>query len=332
MMTFCQVVVRRLLKGPRHPGWGFRYEMIATLMRVLQGRVLRMPISKLRKHMLPTRVHVSLQGLVQHERASFAGLYAEIFTPRDYGAEDPTILYFHGGGYVACSPATHRDLVSRMAVESGARCIVIDYRKAPEHPFPAPVDDCEAAYRALLDQAVDPSRILLAGDSAGGGLVLAVLLRARAAALPMPAAAVLLSPWVDLSCRGASVEANAVYDYLTLEALELGVSHYLQGQDPLHPHASPVHAELAGLPPLLLLTGSAELFLSENLALAERALSQGVDLTHHIEQGMVHVSSLFATVAPASGSALLLIGRFVRERVSARKQREKPDLGEARTG
>jgi acetyl esterase/lipase len=313
------VAARRLLKGPRHPGWSFRYELIATTLRVIQQRILRMPMAQLRQHTLTTRVHASLRARVAHERTSFAGMYAEIFMPRDLGEEAPTILYFHGGGYISCSPASHRDLISRIAVESGARCIVVDYRKAPEYPFPAPIDDCEAAYRALVGEGVAPARIFLAGDSAGGGLVLAVLQRVRAAGLPMPAAGVLLSPWVDLSRTGASVEANATYDYLTPAALEFGVRHYLQGQDPLHPLASPVHAELHGLPPLLLLTGSAELFFSENVALAARARAHGVELTHHIQPGMVHVSSLFAGLVPNTGDGLTMIGAFVRERTVARR-------------
>jgi monoterpene epsilon-lactone hydrolase len=317
--TFWFVAARRLLKGPRHPGWGFRYELIATTLRVIQQRILRMPMAQLRQHTLSTRVHASLRERVAHERTSFAGMYAEIFTPRDLGEETPTILYFHGGGYISCSPASHRDLISRIAVESGARCIVVDYRKAPEYPFPAPIDDCEAAYRALVGEGVAPARIFLAGDSAGGALVLAVLLRVLAAGLPMPAAGVLLSPWVDLSRTGESVEANAAYDYLTPAALEFGVRHYLQGQDPMHPLASPVHAELHGLPPLLLLTGSAELFLSENMALAARARAHGVELTHHIQPGMVHVSSLFAGLVPNTGDGLALIGAFVREHTGARR-------------
>jgi acetyl esterase/lipase len=122
----------------------------------------------------------------------------------------------------------------------------------------------------------------------------------------------LLSPWVDLTCSGASVRENAAYDYLTPAALELGVGHYLQGQDPLHPLASPAHADLRGLPPLLLLTGSAELFFSENQALAQRARAHGVQVTHHIEQGMVHVSTLFAGVAPHAAGGIEVIGAFVR--------------------
>jgi acetyl esterase/lipase len=324
--TFWSVLLRRLFKGPLHPEWDLRYEVIAGTMRMAQRRILGMPLAEGRRMILRTRVHPSLVGQVELQRSSLGGLYAEIFTPQGFGPGQLTVLYFHGGGYFSCSPATHRDLVSRIAVETGARCIAVDYRKAPEHPFPAAIDDCEAAYRALLDEGVPASSTLLAGDSAGGALVLAVLQRARDAGLPLPDAALLLSPWVDLSCAGESVQANACFDYISPEGLTFAVEHYLQGQDPLHPHVSPVHADLRGLPPMLLLTGGVELFLSENLLFAERARAHGVDLTHHIEPGMVHVWSLLAGLTPKARGALKHIGAFVRKRQSARKTAQQPAL------
>ena len=147
--------------------------------------------------------------LVRHERGTLAGLPTETFTPIAWTEADPTMLYLHGGGYIVCSPATHRDLVSRIAEATGARCIALNYRKAPEHPFPAPIDDAEAAYRALLESGIPADRLFVGGDSAGGGLTLALLLRIRGASLPMPRAAVLLSPWVDLECTGESIRTNA---------------------------------------------------------------------------------------------------------------------------
>jgi epsilon-lactone hydrolase len=312
LWALCLVSLRRLFKGPRHPGWDFRYELLATAVRVVQTSIMHMPMARMRLHTLPTRVHPSVREQLEHELGSLAGLYAESFAPRELGPEAPVVLYFHGGGYVSCSPATHRNLLSRIALASGARCIAVDYRKAPEYPFPVPIDDCEAAYRALLGEGVPPARVVLAGDSAGGALVLAVLQRVRDARLPLPAAAVLISPWVDLTYSGESVQGNAVYDYLTPAALALGAHHYLQGQDPRHPLASPMYADLRGLPPLLLLTGSAELFFSENHTLAARARAHGVELTHHVEQGMVHVSTLFAGLVPHAARGVDVIGAFVR--------------------
>lgn len=316
--TFFAVLWGRLTRGPRHPGWGFRYEVAATVVRNVQMRVLKLPVVELRKYTLPTQIPLSVRRVVQHQRASLGGLYAEYFTPRRPSADKTTVLYFHGGGYIVCSPATHRELVSRIAASTGLRCIVVDYRKAPEYPYPTPIDDCEAAYRALLGEGVVAEDIILAGDSAGGGLVLSVLMRAREAGLPMPSSAVLLSPWVDLSCAGESVQSNAQYDYLSPESLTFAVEHYLQGQECLHPEVSHLQAELKGLPPLLVLTGTAELFYSENQAFVARAREHGVQVTHHVESGMVHVSALFAGFAPISRSTFEHIAQFVRERTTER--------------
>lgn len=316
--TFFVVAFARLRGRPRHPGWGFRYELAATVVRNVQSRVLHRPVVELRKYTLPTQVPLSVRRVVQHQRGNLGGLYAETFTPRRAGSDRTTLLYFHGGGYIICSPATHRELVSRIAAASGVRCIVVDYRKAPEYPYPTPIDDCEAAYRALLGEGVAPEDIILAGDSAGGGLVLSVLLRARDAGLPLPGSAVLLSPWVDLSCTGASVLENAPFDYLSPESLHMAVEHYLQGHERLHPEVTHLQAELHGLPPLLVLTGTAELFYSENQAFVARARAHGLDVTHHVEPGMVHVSALFASIAPVSRSTFRHIAEFVRVRSAAR--------------
>jgi epsilon-lactone hydrolase len=213
---------------------------------------------------------------------------------------------------VVCSPATHRDLVSRIAVASAARAVALDYRKAPEYPFPAPIDDAEAAYRALIESGTPAEQIFVGGDSAGGGLALALLQRAREHGLPMPKGAVLLSPWVDLECAGESIAENARFDYLPVPGLPWGADNYLQGTDKRHPHASAVYADLTGLPPLLIQTGSAELFLSENQVLAERARAAGLDVTHEIDEGMIHVYQAFATFVPECGRAIERIGAFIR--------------------
>jgi acetyl esterase/lipase len=312
LWTFLWVALRRLFRGPLHPGWSYRYEAIAELLRNANARGLSLPVRSMRRSMLEARIHSTILRSVHHERTAFAGLPAETFTVTGWTDSDPTILYLHGGGYVVCSPATHRDLVSRIAAASGARAIAVDYRKAPEFPFPAPVDDAEAAYRALLDSGTPAERIFVGGDSAGGGLALALLQRIKETGLPMPRAAILLSPWVDLECGGESIAKNARYDYLPVRGLAWGVQQYLGDTDRRHPHASAVHADLAGLPPLLIQTGSAELFLSENEALARRAREAGVEVTHEIEDGMVHVFQAFATFVPEVDVAIQRIGAFVR--------------------
>jgi acetyl esterase/lipase len=310
LSTLVRVVLSRLVRGPRHERWDFRYEFGATLLRNLSSRVRSAPVPVLRKFALASQIPRVLRGQVRHELGSFSGLYAETFTPRS-PQRARTVLYFHGGGYFLCSPATHRDLVSRLAHACEARSIAVDYRKAPEHPYPAGIDDCEQAYRHLLADGISPDDIILAGDSAGAGLALAVLLRARDARLPLPSCAILLSPWCDLTRSGASIEGNAIYDYLSPDGLAFGTETYLQGQDPQHPHVSHVRADLRGLPPMFVVTGDAELFYSENLELVARARAQGVSVTHVIEPGRVHVSALLATVAPSAASTFAHIEAFM---------------------
>jgi acetyl esterase/lipase len=317
MLTVLWIAIRRIFRGPLHPGWSYRYEALAEILRKANAQGLSMPVERMRRSMLPARLHPRIARAVTHTRSTFAELPAETFTPTGWTPADPTILYMHGGGYVVCSPATHRDLISRIAVASGARTIAIDYRKAPEHPFPAPIDDAEAAYRALIQSGTAAEQIFVGGDSAGGGLALALLQRVRERGLPMPKGAILLSPWVDLECGGESIQKNARFDYLPVPGLAPFAAHYLQGADKLHPHASAVHAELAGLPPLLIQTGSAELFLSENQALAERARAAGVDVTHEIDEGMIHVYQAFTTFIPECGGAIERIGAFVRRHAAA---------------
>lgn len=312
--TFAVVAIRRLFKGPLHAGWSYRYEALAEVMRNAMVGGDDVPIEVIRKRLTPARIHSTVRGALTCENGTLAGCPTEVFTPKEWNQEGPTILYFHGGGYVMCSPSTHRDLVSRIAVASGARTIALDYRKAPEHPFPVPIDDGEAAYRELLASGVPPERLFIGGDSAGGGLTLAVLQRVRDAGIPLPRAGILLSPWVDLECEGESIPKNAMFDYLSATGLKWGRDQYLQGQDRKHPHASAVHADLRGLPPLLMQTGSAELFLAENLRFAERAREAGVPVTHEVEPGGIHVFQAFASFVRECEPAIGRIGAFVRDR------------------
>jgi epsilon-lactone hydrolase len=312
LFTIFVVAVRRLFKGALHPGWTFRYEALAEILRKTNHQGVSMPVTAMRRGLVAARIHSKIYPTLRHEHGTLAGLPTETFTPLAWTEAHPTILYLHGGGYIVCSPATHRDLVSRISATTGARCIALNYRKAPEHPFPAPIDDAEAAYRAILDAGVAVDRLFVGGDSAGGGLTLALLLRIRAASLPMPRAAVLLSPWVDLECTGESIRTNASFDYLPPQGLAWAADQYLQGQDKKHPEASAVHADLAGLPPLLIQTGSAELFLSENQRLAARATEHGVTVTHEIEPGFTHVFQAFASYTPECEPAIQRIGAFVR--------------------
>lgn len=233
------------------------------------------------------------------------------------GAEEGRVLaYLHGGAYVMGSLRTHRDLASRLARACAARALTIGYRLAPEHPFPAALDDALAAYRALLGAGQEPERLALAGDSAGGGLALALLLRARDEGLPLPAAALLMSPSVDLEGTGASMESKAAADPLIARRfLVETAAHYLAGQDPRHPLASPLYADLRGLPPLLLQVGESETLLDDSTRLAARAREAGVVVELRIWPAMFHGWQLYAKMLPEGRQAIAEAGAFLAARL-----------------
>ncbi|MFT2019344.1 alpha/beta hydrolase [Streptomyces sp. 796.1] len=224
-----------------------------------------------------------------------------------------TILYFHGGGWVFGSPATALRLTAALVRRTGIRAVSVDYRLAPEHPYPAAVDDGLAAYRDLLEQGVAPEHIVLAGESAGGGLALTTLLTARDAGLPLPAAAVALSPGLDATFSGESMTTKHDADPLFTRAeLVTLVAHYLAGQDPDQPLLSPARrAELAGLPPLLLQVGSNEVLLDDATRFAVRAAAAGVDVQLDVTADVPHVFQTFEGQLEEADAALDRAAAFI---------------------
>ena len=231
--------------------------------------------------------------------------------------DERVILYLHGGGYCVGSPRTHRDFAWRLSAASAARVLLLDYRRAPEHPFPTAVHDTVAAYRWLLEQGIEPAHLALAGDSAGGGLALAAMVQLRDEGTPLPAAAALLSPWVDLALTGGSLHSRAGEDpILTLAQLEEFARLYLGNTDPRVPLASPLYADLTGLPPLLIQAGSAEILLDDAVRLAERAEAAGVEVTLDIWPELIHVWQGFAGFLPEGQTAVTQIGAFIRRQAA----------------
>jgi monoterpene epsilon-lactone hydrolase len=229
----------------------------------------------------------------------------------DQTAEE-VVFYLHGGTYLLGSAANTARLPGAIGTRAGARVISVDYRLAPEHPFPAGLDDALAAYRALLDSGVAPTRIAFAGDSAGGGLVLATLLAARAAGLPLPSSAVLFSPWTDLTLSSASLDERAAVDpTLTRDGLAAGAQAYLGSADPADPLLSPVFADLRGLPPLLVVVGSNEILLDDSLRLAARAAADEVEIRLEVTPGAPHVFPLFGRRLDEAETALRHVGEFL---------------------
>jgi len=253
---------------------------------------------------------------VKSESVSANGVDAEwIAAPG--AVADRAVLYLHGGGYVLGSVKTHRDLIGRISRAAQARMLALNYRLAPEHPFPAAVDDALAGYRYLLDHGLKPARIAVAGDSAGGGLTVAALVAIRDAGLPLPAAGVCLSPWVDLEEKGESMTTRAKADPVVQREGLIGMAQaYLAGKDPRTPLASPLHADLKGLPPLLIQVGDAETLLDDSTRIAERARAAKVQVQLEVWPEMIHVWQLFASFLPEGQEAVEGIGKYIHQHTS----------------
>jgi monoterpene epsilon-lactone hydrolase len=225
------------------------------------------------------------------------------------------VLYLHGGGYIYGSIGSYRGWAARLSQLARARVLLLDYRLAPEHPFPAAVDDTVAAYRWLLAEGFAPERVSIGGESAGGGLTVAALLALRDAGDPLPACGVCISPWTDLTLASASMSSRAETDpFCDRPGLEDMATKYLHGADPRTPLASPLFAELAGLPPLLIQVGDCEVLLDDAAQLAERASAAGVETLYECYAGMTHNFPLFGHILPDGDVAAQRIGGFIRER------------------
>jgi epsilon-lactone hydrolase len=234
----------------------------------------------------------------------------EWIRPKDCEVRDRALLYIHGGGYVSCSPQTHRAITTALARRLGCPVFVADYRLAPEHPFPAAVDDAVAAYQWLLTSGVSPEKIALAGDSAGGGLALATLLRLRALGQPLPACAAGLSPWVDLT--GADTYHNsASCSMFRPSDIAVFAKVYLDGASAESVEASPIFGDLRDFPPLLIQASSTELLFSDALRLHEKATSCGVKSVLSVYPGLPHVWQIYVGLVPEARQALDQIADFI---------------------
>jgi acetyl esterase/lipase len=228
---------------------------------------------------------------------------------------DPSraVLYLHGGGYVIGSINTHRRLAYNISAAAGARVLLIGYRLAPEHPFPAAVDDATEAWRWLLQQGFAPRRLAIAGDSAGGGLTLATLVNLRDRKLGLPGCAVAISPWVDMEAIGNSITARAAEDAMVQKEGLLWIAGlYLNGANPKSPLAAPLHADLAGLPPILVQVGTAETLLDDATRIAEKLHRAGVSVRLAVWPNMPHVFPLFAPILSEGADGCAEIGAFIR--------------------
>ncbi len=248
---------------------------------------------------------------IDHIGVSANGVPGEWIIPAGTGTAR-VILYLHGGSYNAGSTRSHRALAANIAYAARGRALTVDYRLAPEHPYPAALEDALSAYQWLLDKKIKPRQITIAGDSAGGGLTIALLVALRERGIPMPASAVVLSPWTDLSASGESWQENAKADYvINGDKLRVSARLYLGEADARDPLASPLYADLHGLSPLLIQVGADEILLSDSTHLAERARRAGVDVTLEIWEGMQHVWHFAASILPEAREAIGKVGEFI---------------------
>lgn len=230
--------------------------------------------------------------------------------------DDTVLIHFHGGGYTMGSLDTHRGLARNLSRICRARVLLVDYRLAPEHPHPAALDDAVAAYRYVVTTGVEPERIVLSGDSAGGGLTAATLVALREEGDPMPAAGVCISGWFDMTLSGGSYEERADEDVMvTHKILDLCAAAYCKGTDPRAASVSPLFADLSGLPPLLVQVGTAEVLLDDSLEFAARAQAAGVDTLLEVADEMCHVWHTFADIVPEGREAIERIAAFIEPRL-----------------
>ncbi|MEM9208254.1 MAG: alpha/beta hydrolase [Pseudomonadota bacterium] len=232
------------------------------------------------------------------------------------GCQDaPVLLYLHGGAYVSGSSKTHRPMVSHIAAAAGMRALLPNYRLAPENPFPAGLNDCVKVYLELLNDGMDPANIAIAGDSAGGGMTMAVLLSLRDAGAPLPNAVVLLSPWLDLTGGGESVQSRADEDPLfDGKDMPRAAAHYAPAEELENPLISPVFADVHGLPPTLIQVGDHEILLSDSTRIAEKMTAEDVQVTLQVWRDMWHVFQFFVGRMPEAERAISDIATYLRAR------------------
>jgi monoterpene epsilon-lactone hydrolase len=284
---------------------------IDAIRQILAARPRPPELAERRKRLDALGAQYPLAADVHVEPVDANGVAAE-WTSTPVADATRAILFLHGGGYVSGSLDSHRHMIAQAGREARARTLALDYRLAPEHPFPAALDDALAGYRFLLAQGLAPDHIAIAGESAGGGLAVATLVSARDTGLPLPACAWLSSPWVDLEVTGGTITTKASVDPLIQKPYLLELAEaYLAGADPRTPLASPLYADLKGLPPLLIQVGAAETLLDDAVRLARAAGAADVRVTLEIWPDMIHAWHLFYQQVAAGRRALADVGTFI---------------------
>lgn len=284
------------------------------------------PVQKVRRRTNYLASYGWYHHFVHTEQVRLGSMPVACFSPRNRPAQG-TLLFLHGGGYCFGSIRMYRDLAARLCAAAGARVVLPEYRLTPEHRFPAPLEDAREAYQWILDGGAAPESIAFAGDSAGGGLTLALAMSLRDAAQPLPASLVCFSPWIDLACTGETLNTHADLDpMLAVCGIRECAARYSQGHEPRDPFISPLYGDLRGLPPLLIQVGTNEVLLSDSQRLAAAAQAAGVETTINVWDSMWHVWHLFAWCVPEAKRAIREAGEFVGRHWHAHPATASPPL------
>ncbi|MBA4287221.1 MAG: alpha/beta hydrolase [Xanthomonadaceae bacterium] len=302
-----------LFPDPMTASLSLRARLFGPVSQFLLQPVLAAPAAEMRPKL------ERIAGLITRiprgtriESITLAGRPAEKLTPKGSGSRQ-VIYYMHGGAYLGGSPRTHRGMLAHIAQAAGATVIALDYRLAPEHPYPAALEDAVSGWKALLAQGIKPANLVLGGDSAGGNLALVTAIALRDAGLPLPAGLVLLSPWTDLSSSGASMGTRAERDrVLTVRGIDRAAREFANGLPLADPRLSPLFARLEGLPKTLIQVGDDEVLLDDSVRLADAARKAGVDVTIDLKPQLWHVWQVMAGWMPEADQAVAAIGSFVR--------------------
>ncbi|MFO0692183.1 MAG: alpha/beta hydrolase fold domain-containing protein [Polyangiales bacterium] len=295
--------LRRKVFGPHRPTWSEEFETIATVLRTSADFSVLLPLRFQRYALDPPRPDTAVVKETTISDADAGGVPGKWFTRPD-SRHDHVVIYLHGGGYSTGSVRSHRDLIARICKSTRSRVLALDYRLAPEHPFPAQLEDSMAAYRWLLAQGISPSKIAFAGESAGGGLCVSTMLKLRETGEPMPCTAVLISPWLDLEAQSPSFHENRRWDFVTRKAMAAYARRFVREHEVRHPLAAPIHADVHDLPPILIQVGEVETLRDEGIALAERIREQGGDVTLEVWDDMIHAFHVFAPLLPVAQDAI----------------------------
>lgn len=313
--TFLTTLWSRWRRGPRLPSWGFQFEWMVAFLRQDFAESAAWPYSRLRAELNGRRYPARFARQVTTSQELLGGVPAVRFTPPD--AASGTVLYLHGGSYIFGSVGTtHRELVAELALRSRRVVLGIDYRLAPEHPFPAALEDALAAFAALVESGIAPSTLVVAGDSAGGNLALALQLALRERGREQARAAVLLSPWLDLAARRPSCRAADDLDYGQTPFLLQHARDFAGGVPLEDPRLSLIDADLAGLAPLFVLVGGAERLHDEGLELAERARQSGVQVESCVAHELPHNPPALSALHPEAARAFGVACEFVSKSLS----------------